>query len=167
MTTMALNRLNLWQKLGALVLAMLVPAVLVGFFYFTAMDGVLSQARDEVDGARYLAALGAIESSVRAHEGLAYVLANGDTTKSAAALSAQNDVTQAFQRAASVDAELGPRYGVNDDFNAAKSEWTALAAATAQQNAAQGAVAHNELMDHLRQLGASVSAASTIASDPD
>ena len=167
MTTTALNRLNLWQKLGALVLAMLVPAVLVGFFYFDAMGGELSQARDEVNGARYLAALGALESSVRAHEGLAYVLANGDATKSAAALSAQNDVTQAFERAASVDAELGARYGVSDDFNTAKSEWAALAAAAAQQNAAQGAAAHNQLMDHLRQLAASVSAGSRIASDPD
>ena len=33
MITLVLNRLKLWQKLGWLVLAMSVPAVLVGFFY--------------------------------------------------------------------------------------------------------------------------------------
>ena len=50
MNKLALNRLNLWQKLGALVLAQLVPAVLVGFFYFTTMDGELSQVRGELQG---------------------------------------------------------------------------------------------------------------------
>jgi len=167
MNKLALNRLNLWQKLGALVLAMLVPTVLVGFFYFTAMSGELSQTRDELAGARYLAALGEIESSLRSHDGLTFTLASGDTTRRAAALSAQGDVTQAFERASAIDAELGSRYGVSDDFNAAKSEWTALAGATLQQNAAQGATAHDRLSDHLRQLAAAVAAGSRIASDPD
>ena len=44
MNKLALNRLDLWQKLGALVLAMFVPAALVGFFYFTAMAGEIGRA---------------------------------------------------------------------------------------------------------------------------
>jgi methyl-accepting chemotaxis protein len=167
MTTMALNRLNLWQKLGALVLAQLVPAVLVGFFYLTAMDGELSQARDETAGARYLAALGQIESSLLTHDGHAFALASGDTASRAAALSAQDDVNQAFERASAVDAELGPRFGVGEDFNALKREWSALAGATLQQNAEQGAAAHAQLVDHLTWLTAAVAAGSRIASDPD
>jgi methyl-accepting chemotaxis protein len=167
MTKLALNRLNLWQKLGALVLAMLVPTILVGFFYFTAVGAELSQARDEVAGARYLAALGAIETALRTHEGRAFALASGDKTSSAGALAAQDAVTHAFQRASAVDRQLGARYGVRQDFNALEGEWTALAAATAQQNAAQGASAHNQLIDHLRQLSAEIAAGSRISSDPD
>ncbi|MGH8295467.1 MAG: methyl-accepting chemotaxis protein [Steroidobacteraceae bacterium] len=167
MTQLTLNRLNLWQKLGALVLAMVVPAVLVGFFYFDTMGGELSQARDEIAGARYLAALGGIESSLLTHDGWAFALASGDKTSRAAALSTQEDVTQAFERASAVDAQLGLRYGVAENFDALKSQWAALAAATLQQNPSQGAAAHGQLIERLRQLSAEVAVASRVASDPD
>ena len=167
MTKLSLNRLNLWQKLGALILAMFLPAVLVGFFYVTAVGGELSQARDEIAGARYLAALGAIESSLLTHEGRAFALASGDKAIGAAVLSAQERVTTAFERASAVDAQLGLRYGVREEFNALKSQWKALAAASAQQSADQGARAHGLLIERLRQLAAEVAAASSIASDPD
>jgi methyl-accepting chemotaxis protein len=167
MTKFALNRLNLWQKLGALVLAMFVPTILVGFFYFTAMGGELSQARDEIVGARYLAALGAIESSLLTHDGRAFALASGDKASGPAALSAANDVTQAFERAAAVDAKVGMRYGVRADFESLQNQWKALAAAAAQQTAAQGASAHGRLYDQLRQLSAAVASGSGIDSDPD
>jgi len=167
MTTTALSRLNLWQKLGALVLAMILPAILVGFFYFTAMGGQLSQARDELAGARYLSAVEEIESAVLTHAGRAFAVASGDAASRSGASAARNDVTQAFERAAAVDAALGPRFGVSDSFSAAKSEWAALAGATAQQNAEQGAIAHAQLFDRLAQLSAAIAAASRIASDPD
>ena len=167
MTTTALSRLNLWQKLGALVLAMFLPAILVGFFYFTAMGGQLSQARDEMAGARYLSAVEEIESAVLTHAGRAFALASGDTASRTGALSAQDDVSQAFERAAAIDAEVGHRYGVSQSFDTAKSEWTALAGATAQQNAEQGATAHAQLLDQLTQLSSAIAAGSRIASDPD
>ncbi|HVC31258.1 MAG TPA: hypothetical protein VND24_08730, partial [Steroidobacteraceae bacterium] len=167
MNKLALNRLNLWQKLGALVLAMLVPTVLVGFFYFTAMGGELSQAGDEIAGAHYLAALGAIESSLLTHEGRAFTLASGDKASRSAALAAQDDVTQAFERAAAVDAQLGLQYGVRQDFEALRSDWAALASATLQQNAEQGATGHDQLIERVRQLSSEVAAASGVASDPD
>jgi hypothetical protein len=50
MITQALNRLKLWQKLGWLVLAMAIPAALVGFFYLRLAGSQVSQARDECRG---------------------------------------------------------------------------------------------------------------------
>jgi methyl-accepting chemotaxis protein len=167
MPKLKLNRLNLWQKLGALVLAMLVPAVLVGFFYFRTVGAELSQARDEIAGAHYLAALGAIEAAVLAHEGRAFAVASGDTALADAALAARNDVDQAFRRADAVDAKLGMRYGVRENFEALESQWKALAAAAAQQNAQQAASAHGQLLEQLRQLTAVIATGSGIASDPD
>src|SRR5579885_1126608 len=90
MTTTALSRLNLWQKLGALVLAMILPAILVGFFYFTAMGGQLSQARDELAGARYLSAVEEIESAVLTHAGRAFAVASGDAASRSGASAARN-----------------------------------------------------------------------------
>jgi len=167
MNKLALNRLNLWQKLGALLLAMFVPAVLVGFFYYSVMGGELEQARNEAAGARYLAAVGGIESALLTHEGRAFALATGDKGSQAAALAAQDEVSQAFAHAAAVDARLGLRYGVREEFAAARSQWQALAAATQQQNAAQGAAAHGQLRQRLQELGSDVAAASGVASDPD
>ena len=167
MPKLTLNRLNLWQKLGALALAMFVPAVLVGFFYFTAVGGDLSQTRDEIAGAGYLAALGAVESSLLAHEGRAFALASGDKASRGPELAARNDATRAFQRAAAIDAKLGMRYGVREEFAALRSRWKAVAAAAAQQSAQQAAGAHGRLIDQLRRLTAAVAAGSAIASDPD
>jgi methyl-accepting chemotaxis protein len=167
MTTMALNRLKLWQKLGVLILAMSVPALLAGFFYLRSVSHELDQARDELAGSRYLAALGSIESALLSHEGRAFALASGDAASRGEALSAQGEVSQAFERASAIDAELGPRFGVSDDFKALESEWSSLAAAPLQQNAEQGAIAHAQLIEHLAELSAAVAAVSTIASDPD
>ena len=81
MNKLALNRLNLWQKLGALVLAMLVPAVLVGFFYFSAMGGELSQARSELQGVRFLQAIDSVASNLETHGARAFVELLDDVRK--------------------------------------------------------------------------------------
>ena len=64
MITQVLNRLKLWQKIGWLVLAMAIPAALIGFFYLRLADSQVSQAREELDGARYLQGLGAVEGEI-------------------------------------------------------------------------------------------------------
>src|SRR5579884_3295014 len=124
MTTMALNRLNLWQKLGALVLAMFVPAVLVGFFYFTAQGGELSQARSELQGIGFLQALESVESTVKTHGARAFVFASGDATRRASVLSMQQEVDAAMSRLGEIDARLGELYGVKDDIATLRSQWS-------------------------------------------
>ncbi|HEX8758188.1 MAG TPA: methyl-accepting chemotaxis protein [Steroidobacteraceae bacterium] len=164
---MALNRLNLWQKLGAVVLAMLVPAILVGFFYFTAMGGELSQARGELEGIRFLQAINSVESTVKTHGARAFVFASGDTARRPAVVSMQREVDTAMSRLEDIAARLGETYGVAADIATLRSQWSAEEAATLTQPAAQIAIAHAALIDRLDQLTAAVAAGSRTASDPD
>src|SRR6185312_13790570 len=92
MITQALNRLKLWQKLGWLVLALAIPAALVGFFYLRLTSSQVSQARDELDGARYLQALSAVESGVLAHRSRAFVFLSGDQTRKAEVVAQAEEV---------------------------------------------------------------------------
>ncbi|MDE2262378.1 MAG: hypothetical protein KGL45_07650, partial [Gammaproteobacteria bacterium] len=167
MTTMALNRLNLWQKLGALVLAMFVPAVLVGFFYFTAMGGELSQAHSELQGIRFLQAIDSVESTLKTHGARAFVFASGDAARKAAVVSMQHRVDAAMSRLEEVAARLGELYGVREDIATLRSQWSTEEAATLTQPAAQMADAHDALVERLNQLTAAVAAGSRTASDPD
>ena len=167
MTTMALNRLNLWQKLGAIVLAMFVPAVLVGFFYFTAMGGELGQARSEQQGIRFLQAIDSVESNLLTHGARAFVFASGDKARHDAVLSKQREVDAAMGRLDEVSGRLGERYGVREDVAKLRSQWGAAAAAALGQTPAQIRDANAALVDRLNQLSATVAAGSGIASDPD
>ena len=167
MTTMALNRLNLWQKLGALVLAMLVPGVLVGFFYFSAMGGELSQARSELRGVHFLQAINSVGSSLNTHGASAFVLASGDKARHDAVLSVQRDVDASMSRLQGVSDRFGELYGVGEDVATLRSQWSTEASATPSQSASQIADAHAALVDRLNQLTAAVAAGSRTASDPD
>src|SRR6185312_10417868 len=167
MNKLTLNRLNLWQKLGALVLAMFVPAVLVGFFYFTAMAGELSQARGELQGVHFLQAIGSVESSLLTHGARAFVFASGDTSRRAAVVSKQQDVEAAMRHLEEVSGRLGEAYGVNDDVATLRSQWSAAATATLGEPAAKIADANAALLDRLNQLSAAVATGSRTASDPD
>jgi methyl-accepting chemotaxis protein len=167
MKKLALNRLNLWQKLGAIVLSMFLPTVLVGFFYFTAMSGELSQARGELQGIRFLQAIGAVESHLLTHGARAYVFAQGDKTRHDAVIAMQRDVDASMSNLADVSAELGGLYGVSDDVAALRSQWSTAAAATLGQLPAQIADANDGLMGRLNRLTAAVATGSRAASDPD
>jgi len=160
MTTMALNRLNLWQKLGAIVLAMFLPTMLVGFFYFTAMGGDLGQARSELEGVHFLQAINSVESSLKTHGARAFVFASGDTARRADVVSIQHEVDAAMGRLDDIAARLGATYGVAEDIATLRSQWSTEEAATLTQPAAQIADTHNALFERLIQLTAAVEAGS-------
>ncbi len=167
MNKLALNRLNLWQKLGALVLAQLVPAVLVGFFYFTTMGGELSQVRGELQGVRFLQATGALQSSLLTHGARAFVFASGDTARRAAVLAEQREVDAAMRRVEGVSDQLGDLYGLSQDVATLGSQWSAAATASLTQPSSQVAAANAALVARLNQLSAAVAAGSRTASDSD
>ncbi|MGH8301205.1 MAG: methyl-accepting chemotaxis protein [Steroidobacteraceae bacterium] len=167
MNRLALNRLNLWQKLGALVLAMVLPAILVGFFYFTTMGGELSQARSELDGIRFVQGINSVESSMKTHGARAFVFASGDTARRAGVVSMQREVDTAMSHLDDIAARLGETYGVAADIATLRSQWSAEEAAALTQPAARIADAHAALIDRLDQLTAAVAAGSRTASDPD
>ncbi|HEY6517372.1 MAG TPA: methyl-accepting chemotaxis protein [Steroidobacteraceae bacterium] len=167
MTIMALNRMNLWQKLGVLVLAQLVPMILVGFFYFSTMGGALSQARSEQQGIRFLQAIDTVESDLKTHAASAFVFASGDAARRASVLSVQRQVDAAMTHLEANSARLGELYGVSQDVAALHSQWSAEAAATLGQSPTQVADAHAALTARLNDLSAAVAAGSKVASDTD
>src|SRR5262249_41856379 len=75
----ALSRLNLWQKLTVLVVAMAVPTVLLGFFYLSGANTQVALARDEIEGARYVQSVGAVLAQVTDHRSRLFTLLTGDT----------------------------------------------------------------------------------------
>ena len=166
MNKLALNRLNLWQKLGALVLAMLVPTMLVGFFYFTAMGGELGQARDEQQGVGVLQAVASLESDLLTHGARAFVFASGDKARAAAVTAEQQEVDAAMSHLSESTARLGERYGISEDVADLGSQWRAQAAATASQSPSQIADANAALTGRVDRIASAVAVGSGIASDP-
>jgi methyl-accepting chemotaxis protein len=167
MNRTALKRLNLYQKLGAVVLAQLLPAILVGFFYFTTMDGSLSQVRGELQGVHFLQAIDALRSSLLTHGARAFVFASGDAPRRAAVLAEQREVDTAMGRLEGVGGRLGELYGVSEDIATLRSQWNAAAAATLTQSPAQVAAASETLNSRLNQLNGAVAVGSRVASDSD
>ena len=167
MTTTLLSRLNLWQKLGAIVLAMLVPTMLVGFFYFTAEGSEVSQARDELQGVRFVQAIDSLQSNLLTHGARAFVFASGDKAREAAVRSKQQEVDTALGHLQDLSDQLGALYGVSDDVTTLRSQWRTEAAAAFTQSASQIADAHDALIDRADQIAAAVATGSRIASDSD
>src|SRR6185437_669861 len=113
MITQVLNRLKLWQKLGWLVLAMAIPAALVGFFYLRLADGQVSQLREELNGARYLQALSAVEGAMLTHRSRAFVFLSGDQARKADVLAQQEEVEKRIAALDAIDADIGKQLGVS------------------------------------------------------
>jgi len=72
-----LGRLLLWQKLALLVAATAVPAVVLGCFYFQQTVAGIRQARGEIDGTRYIKALGSVAAELLTHRGREYAFHDG------------------------------------------------------------------------------------------
>ncbi len=78
-----LGRLLLWQKLALIVAAMAVPAVMLGCFYFQQAGAAVRQARGEIEGTRFLEALGAVQTEILTHRGREYTFLSGDKARRA------------------------------------------------------------------------------------
>ena len=167
MITQVLSRLKLWQKLGWLVFAMAIPAVLVGFFYLRLASSQVSQARDELDGARYLQALSAVEGEVLTHRSRAFVFLSGDQARKADVAAQGEEVDRQIAQMDALDADVGKRLGVSDSWQALKSEWAAVKGKTLTASAADNDAAEGTLTDHFQQLTDLVGARSKTSLDPE
>ncbi len=167
MITQVLNRLKLWQKLGWLVLAMAIPAALVGFFYLRLANTQVSQAREELDGARYMQALSAVEGEILTHRSRAFVFLSGDQARKADVLTQQDEVEKQIAVLDTIDADIGKQLGVSDAWQSVKSQWATLKGKTLTASAADNDSAEAALIDHIRQLTDLVGARSKTALDPE
>ena len=167
MITQVLNRLKLWQKLGWLVLAMAIPAALVGFFYLRFADTQVSQARDELDGARYLQGLSAVEGEILTHRSRAFVFLSGDAARRGDVVAQQEEVEKQISAMDTLNADFGKSLGVSDAWQSVKVEWAALKSKALTQSVAESDAANVALTDHLQQLMQLVGARSKTLLDPE
>jgi methyl-accepting chemotaxis protein len=167
MITQVLNRLKLWQKLGWLVIAMAVPAVLVGFFYLRLASSQVSQASSESEGARYLQALSGVEGKALTHRSRAYVFLSGDQARKSEVLAAQEEVEASITAMDTVDAELGKKLGTTDAWQSVKAEWNSAKTKTLTASAADNEVAEASVTDHIAQLTHLAAVNSKLVLDPD
>ena len=167
MITHVLNRLKLWQKLGWLVLAMAIPAALVGFFYLRLANGQVGQAHDELDGARYLQALSAVEGEILTHRSRAFVFLSGDAARRNDVVAQAEEVDRQITALETINAEVGKRFGVDGTWDQVKAEWATVKAKTLTQAAVDSDNAHSVLTDHIQQLADLVGARSRTVLDPD
>jgi len=166
-TVSFLGHLQLWHKLALLVAAMAIPAVLLGCFYFSRTTAGVHQAEDELRGARYLRALGALSGEILTHRGREHAFLSGDTARRADVISKEEDVDKLVAAVDPIDSELGSHFGSSQDWQAIKSEWAQLKSKGLQQTADENDVAHTALTSHLTRLAEDIGARSMTSFDPD
>ena len=167
MINLVLNRLKLWQKLGWLVVAMAIPAALVGFFYLRQASGQVTQARDELEGASYLQALGSVEGEIFTHRSRAFVFLSGDAARKNDVTAQAEEVERQIAALDKINAEVGKRLGVDSGWESVKAEWETVKAKTLTQTAADMDSTHAALIGHIEQLTKSVSVSSQTWVDPE
>jgi methyl-accepting chemotaxis protein len=167
MITSVLNRLKLWQKLGWLVLAMAIPAALVGFFYLRLANGQVNQAHDELDGAGYLQALGAVEGEIFTHRSRAFVFLSGDAARKNDVSTQAEEVERQIAAMDKINAAIGKRLGIDSNWESVKAEWEMVKAKTLTQTAVDMDNSHAALIDHIQQLASLAGVRSQTVNDPE
>ena len=161
-----LNRLKLWQKLGLLVVAMGVPTALLGFFYLSAANHEVSQARNELDGARYAHHLGAVLAEVSNHRSQLFALLTGDTARSGDVAASEARMDSLISGVDAINARVGGELAVTDRWRAIKSGWAALKDGESKMTADQAVTGHDALIGRIVALGRLVVARSALNVDP-
>ena len=161
-----LGRLRLWQKLALLVGAMLVPAVLLGCFYFGQATSAIAQARLELAGAGYLKALGRVAGEILTHRDRAFAVLIGDKGREGELQAQTREVDAQIAAADQLDATVGARLGVSASWRAIQAEWLALKSKTLQHGPDEDDAAHLLLTSHVMQLAEEVGARSMTSFDP-
>ena len=162
-----LSRLRLWQKLAILVIAMVIPTALVGVFYLSEATQQVNQARLELQGARYLDALGNFSTEVIAHHARAFTFLSGDTARKNDVIAQQEEVDKKIALVDAVNSEIGARLSAADSWQVVKTEWATVKSRTLTAAVDDSDSAHASLMSHITQLTELVLANSRMTFDPD
>jgi methyl-accepting chemotaxis protein len=162
-----LGRLKLWQKLAVLVVAMAVPTALLQAFYLSQVNKVVQTGRDELDGARYLQALGAVVTRVADHRSLSHALLNGDASRKSEIDAAQAEIDKLMGGVDVLDAELGANYQTTQRWKSVQSSWSALKAGLAKLTPDNSLAQHDELLDRMGEIRTAVAMISKLSLDDD
>ena len=161
-----LNRLKLWQKLALLVVAMAMPTALLGVFYLSTANREVSQARNELDGARYAHHLGAVLAEVSNHRSQLFALLTGDAARSSDVAASEARMDKLLPAVDTINSTVGGGLGVTTRWREIKSGWSALKDGESKMTADQAVNRHDALIGKIVALGRLVVARSALNVDP-
>ena len=145
-----LYRMRPGQKLAALTLILSVPVLILGVFYCAILNADVTRAHDDIDGARYTKALGAMPSEVGTHRSRlreARATPNAATTEALAASDKKLDQIVAEIDAA--DAQVGRRFNVTTQWQTIRSRWVDLRTNLSRLDIAEASDRHDAMLDSL------------------
>lgn len=168
-------RLKVWQKLGIIGLAFIIPLALTTYFLVDEQNTKIAFAQSELDGITYLRPVTDLEVSIVAHATAQRRVLAGDTSAADAQRSSASGVDAAFARLAQVDEELGSRLKTREaDLSQANLGTSAPAALRQEWQTALEArqvgssdEAHRQLLAGVRGLITQVGNTSKLILDPD
>jgi methyl-accepting chemotaxis protein len=162
-----LARLSLWRKLALIVAAMSVPAVVLGCFYFQQTAAAVRQARGELEGTRYIKALGTVAGELLTHRGREYAYLSGDKARHADVIAQEGEVDKQIAAADPIDSELGEKLGVSQAWHTFKADWASLKSKGLEQSPEENDSAHAALDDQLDRMAEAISSRSMTSVDPE
>ena len=162
-----LGRLMLWQKLALLVAGMAVPTVLLAIFYLNQTSGIVRTARDELDGAQYVQALGSALAQLANHRSLSHAVLNGDNSRHDDVFAAQADIDKRFSELDGLDRRYGERFKSTAPWQAIKASWSELKSDLNKLTPDENVRRHDVLIDRMLDLTTIVSMSSGLSLDPD
>src|SRR5579872_1999034 len=109
-----LSRLKLWQKLAVLVIAMAVPSALLGIFYLSGANRQVALAQDEIEGARYVQAVGSVLAEVANHRSRLFAVLAGETAHRDEVSASEADMLKEMAAVDESDSRVGARLRVSD-----------------------------------------------------
>src|SRR5215813_13949123 len=121
-----LSRLKLWQKLGVLVVAMAIPTALLGVFYLGGANSQVALAKDEIEGARYVQAVGGVLAEAANHRSRLFAVLTGDTASRDQVSASESEMQRHIEEVDASDAQVGSRFKVADAWASIKSDWERL-----------------------------------------
>jgi methyl-accepting chemotaxis protein len=161
-----LNRLKLWQKLALLVVAMAVPTALLGVFYLSGANSQVALASDEIEGARYVQAVGGVLAEASNHRSRLFALLTGDAARRDEVSSSESAMDKLVSDVEASDARVGSRFKVSEAWQTIKSEWERLKSEGPKLTADEAVARHNALIDRIFKLSETIAARSGLNVDP-
>ena len=147
-----LSRLKLWQKLAALVVAMAIPSVLLGIFYLGGANSQVALAKDELEGAKYVQALGGLLAEAANHRSRLFAVLTGDAAGKDQVSASESEMQRHIEEVDTTDSQVGARFKVSESWSSIKSDWDRLKNEGGKLSPDEAVARHNVLLDHIQKL---------------
>ena len=151
-----LSRLKLWQKLAVLVVAMAIPSALLGVFYLGGANSQVALAKDEIEGAKYVQALGGMLAEAANHRSRLFAVLTGDTAGRDQVSASESEMQRHIDEVDSSDSHVGGRFKVSETWSSIKSDWDRLKNDGAKLSPDDAVARHNVLLDIDRLIGTDI-----------